>query len=710
VTIGPEADDLERYAASELCGYLMKLYAIKVRPTTTMPGSADLGLLVGSPDTNPAVAAALGKTVWPTLSDQGLVLKRASLGGKPVLVIGGGSPQATMWAVFELVERWGVRYLLHGDVLPEERGPFRLPETDITLEPALKVRQWRVINEHAMGPVSWGLADYRPVVDQLCKLKFNRIFAYIWPLQPFVHYEVGGIKRTSVAMFFGYHFPITDDMPGRRLFGDQVEFWNPDLPLKASYQEMMLAGERHLHGLMEHAHRRGMQCMTVANLGEFPTEFAPVLSSTQKTYSQGAPTFVPGADIDPTNPALTSLCTAVLRATVDTYPEADFIELGMQEFRQWAGRYEQAWQALDRKYGIEKIRPLADVLAAAARRTGYPGGAARAVDEVKGDIVVLYFYDHLLNELKVLKDGRHRDVRFVYDSVAEELFPVLARLIPPGSETLSFVDYTPSRILKRREVLKELPAREVASTLIYTLHDDNVGVLPQLATGSLHELTQDLYRHGWAGFSTRYWVVGDHEPCVAYLARAAWDKSATPESVYRDQAKAVCGAASVEDMLTVFHEVETATLGLEIHGLGLTFPVPNMLLQHWRPVPFSTDLDKDRITYKRALEAARRALASAAPTGRAYVDYWIGRLEFGIGYLDTIEQLQQAASAEADKNLSEAARLAASASDTFRWAMEAYARVARDQSDRGTLATIAEFAYRPLKAKVTSLTEAKEKK
>ncbi len=40
------------------------------------------------------------------------------------LLIGGGSDTATLWAVDELVERSGVRYLLHGDVLPEgqERG------------------------------------------------------------------------------------------------------------------------------------------------------------------------------------------------------------------------------------------------------------------------------------------------------------------------------------------------------------------------------------------------------------------------------------------------------------------------------------------------------------------------------------------------------------------------------------------------------------
>ena len=205
----------------------------------------------------------------------------------------------------------------------------------------------------------------------------------------------------------------------------------------------------------------------------------------------------------------------------------------------------------------------------------------------------------------------------------------------------NLVDYTASRVLRRRQVLKDLPAREITSTLLFTLHDDNVGVLPQLATGSLHELTRDLCRHGWAGFSTRYWLIGDHEPCVAYLARAAWDRSAMPEDVYRDQVRAACGAASVEDMLAVFRAVETATVALEDHALGLTFPVPNMLLKHWRPVPFSGELAEDRRTYQRALEAAQRALAKAAPAGRPYVAYWVRPTrELGIGYLDTIEELR----------------------------------------------------------------------
>jgi hypothetical protein len=632
VQIGPEPDAVERFAADELAGYLSRLFRVVTKPTTRRPEPADVLLLVGTPDTNPAVAEALGTVSWPMVSDQGIVLKRAVRDGRPALVIGGGSPAATLWAVYELVERWGVRYVLHGDVLPEQPGPFRLPDADVVLEPNLKVRQWRAVNDFAMGPESWGLEDYRRTIDQLAKLRFNRIFVSVWPYQPFLNLAVRGVRRRSAFLWFDFHYPITNDMPGRRLFGSEPEFWNPDLPRGARYEEFAAAGQRLIKGILSHARRRGMRCAMDAILTEFPPEFAPLLRDAEKVNQLGAMSIVPGPNTSVEDPNLSELAAAVLHTTVDTYPEVDFLLLGMPEHRQWVGRYETAWRALDRKYHLSDQSRLEDILAAASRRSDYPGGARRAVQEVKGDIVSLYFYDRLLTDLQVMKGTRRPDARFIFNSVAEELFPVLARMMPPGSETLNFVDYTPARILKRRDALGRLPARELPASLIYTLHDDNVGLVPQLSTGSLHTITTELRRYGWAGFSTRYWLIGDHDPCVAYLARASWDATATPEGVYRDQLRAVCGERGIADMLAVFREVEAATVGLEWHGLGFAFPVPGMIMKHWEPRPLPAELAAVRDHYDRVLAAARRARARTVPAGASYVDYWMGRLEFGAGY------------------------------------------------------------------------------
>jgi hypothetical protein len=173
--------------------------------------------------------------------------------------------------------------------------------------------------------------------------------------------------------------------------------------------------------------------------------------------------------------------------------------------------------------------------------------------------------------------------------------------------------------------------------------------------------------------------------------------------VYRDQLTAVCGEASIADMLTVFREVEAATVQLEWHGLGFTFPIPGMMMKHWQPQPLPAELAEVRDHYHRALVAARRASTRAPARGQPYIDYWLGRLEFGIGYFDAVHALREAARADKAGQRAEALRHAQAALLHVRTALEAYARVANDQSDRGAIATMAEYVYRPLKDKVDQL-------
>ena len=315
----------------------------------------------------------------------------------------------------------------------------------------------------------------------------------------------------------------------------------------------------------------------------------------------------------------------------------------------------------------------------------------------------------LLSERKALAGTKRPDMKFVYCAVAEELFPVLSKILPPGSETLNFIDYTPARIVRRREAIGQLDTEKVPATLIYTLHDDNVGLLPALSTGSLHELTKDLRRYGWAGFSTRYWLIGDHDPCVAYMAKAAWDEAATPEEIYRDQVHAACGPAAVEDMLTMFRELEATSVLLEWHGMGVTFPIPGMMMKHWKPGLMPKKFIEAREGYQRALDAARRAREKTPEDRRDYVDYWIGRFEFGIGYFDAIEAVRCAATSEKADRKSETLKHAEDALAKARSALEAYVRVARDQSDCGAIATMNEYVYRPLRDKLKALQAAEKK-
>lgn len=694
VVVDPTAPAIEQFAARELCGYLDQLFDIKITPSARAETTSEAVIVVGS-------AAAKAQPGGDRLSDQGILLRTVSDRGRTRLVVGGGSPEATLWAVYALAEHWGVRFLLHGDVFPEKRA-FEMPRLDVIEEPSLRVRQWRVVNEHAMGPVSWGIADYKPVIDQLAKLRFNRLLIYIWPGQPFLPLEYRGIRQTSGTLFFGYRYPITPDMVGRSLFGNEKEYWNPDLPLPGGDPRLLTeAAVAHVRKLIAYAKSRGMECVMPAALTEFPREFQPLLPRSTPTRMLGTPTISPGPDADIDDPVLAGLASAVLETTLKTYPGVDYVALDVPEWRAWVGQYERAWKALDSKYNVGAVRSLDQLLAAARSRPNYPGGPDRAVSEVKGDIVALYFFDRIISQPRFKEAHK----KFVINSVAEELYPILPRVLPVGSETLNFIDYTPARIVKRRNVIAQIPARQIPSVLIYTLHDDNVGVLPQLETHSLATLNHDLIVNGWAGFSTRYWLTGDHDPCVAYLARAAWDSAADPDVIDRDQVARVCGAAAVDDMLKVFSEVEKATTDLEWHGLGLSFTVPGMMMKHWTTAPLSPELRGVTHHYQAAKDAAERALKVTTPAGRAYIDYWVGRLDFGIEYMRAIESLRAAAAADSTHDHAGALRLAKESLTHATRGIEQYAAVARDRSDKGAIAVMNEYVIRPLRVKVAELAE-----
>ena len=170
-------------------------------------------VVVGSPSTNPAVKEIIGDR-WPKLSDQGQVIRSVKHDGRDLLVIGGGSPVATLWAVYELGHRFGMRYLLSGDVLPAEPAKFKLDGFDVVMEPNLRLRTWRTVNDFAIGPESWGLAEQKKVLRQLAKLKFNRVMLAIYPWQPFVHYEFKGVKKSTAMLWYGYRYPVDGDTAG----------------------------------------------------------------------------------------------------------------------------------------------------------------------------------------------------------------------------------------------------------------------------------------------------------------------------------------------------------------------------------------------------------------------------------------------------------------------------------------------------------------
>ena len=701
VAVGVKAEAIEKYAAHQLCDYLQKLYGIQATAATGFPSMSDVGLLVGRPETNPDVIAALGKKGWPKgLSDQAIVLKRGHLAGKRVLVIGGGSPVATMWAVHELVERWGVRYLTDCDVLPPKSEWAGLPDLDVVMEPNLRIRCWRLVNDLADGPVSWSLEENRRFLRQIAKMKYNRIHVSLWPIQPFVHYTFRGMEKPPGVMYFGQKHPIDDDTIGREKFGQMSVFTNPELVGADSPQEMRQRGIGLVRGILKEARALGMETGLSIQPLEWPKEFIKVLPGSEPAHQLGGLTAGPGSRQSMDDPLLGEMVGTIVRAYVETYPDIDHLHIGTPEFRGWTGQAEKAYKRLAARYELADLGTYEELCAAARGRTSFPSGGERVEAMLKGDLAFLDFFDSLMRQKKLLRrPGGGHDIKLVYNGVVAELFPLVARMVPPGGEVLSFIDYTASRQLRQRDMLQQVPPQETPASLIFTLADDNVGVLPQLATGSLHALAGDLRKNGWSGFYTRYWTVSDLNPTVHYLARASWDASLTPQQAYADQVERICGRDSVEPALAAFALIETITLGLDQHGLGFGFPVPGMMTKHYGSGGLSAAIRKDQELYRQALAQMEQAHQQSRPEGREYTGCFVGHLLFAVRYLDAADAFGATATAEKANKPDEARRHIDAAYTAIREAIEAYAAVAKDHGDLGAVALMNEYCYRPIRDK-----------
>ena len=86
-----------------------------------------------------------------------------------------------MYGAYALVEKLGVRFYFHGDVIPDEKIPFALPVLDETRRPLFPLRGGQPIHDFPEGPDWWNADDYKAYLGQLAKSKMNFIGLHCYP-------------------------------------------------------------------------------------------------------------------------------------------------------------------------------------------------------------------------------------------------------------------------------------------------------------------------------------------------------------------------------------------------------------------------------------------------------------------------------------------------------------------------------------------------
>ena len=692
VVVGSKASELERFAASEVAVQFKKLFDADVKISDQVTAGSDPLIVIGSPTSNSALQS-LGAT-WPKLTDQGHLVRSIQLGSRKAIVAGGGSPVATLWAVYELGHHFGIRYALYGDMYPGEPVELKLDGIDRLLEPSLRQRTWKIANQSPIGLESWGLAEHQHAIKQLAKLKFNRVIMSFQPSQGYVDFEFKGIKSQSAMSWRGERFPVDGDTAGRAVFRGAKFFENPDFAAAKNYGERTAAATQQARGILAAARQLGMTTGIAFSPLDFPDGFKSLLTQEKPAAGAKPPVTPPRTAIKFNDPLLIDLAKAQVQAYLKTYPDVDVLCLTLPEAIDWSSQAEEAWKDLDSNIGLSKFTSLKSLNA--VQFTDGLSAIDGKIERLRAKLTAVAFFNRLLSDKDLFTLPTGRNVKLIVEGIDSAAFPVLDKLLPSGAETLNSLAYSVREAVAQRELIKAVPAGKVLSSLSLPLSSESV--VPQACFSSLQVLVDAVRAAGWNGFTVTCGTVGDLDFSLYYLSRASFQENLTPQQVLNDMLIPTLGASSAGRVLKAFEQVEEATNLIEQGEVGFGWPQQRMVINVYTssdPVP--EWLSKSEGLLHSASDELYRVNTRARDGNREFSLYLARRYEFAAGYLGALATVRKAGIAKAKGDQETQLAELEKAVESLHTALNALAAVARSNSDRGVIAVLNEYGYRPLK-------------
>lgn len=169
---------LDTFAAREIHRYLYqrtgKLVPI-VKESISGPPRGDL-IIIGSW----TIVSRSDKESIGLAPGQYLI-RTQNINGRRIVTIIGGDSIGTLYGAYRFAEHLGVRFYLHGDVIPDEQMELKLPEINENGNPLFSRRGIQPFHDFPEGPDWWSLDGYKAIIAQLPKLRMNFIGLHTYP-------------------------------------------------------------------------------------------------------------------------------------------------------------------------------------------------------------------------------------------------------------------------------------------------------------------------------------------------------------------------------------------------------------------------------------------------------------------------------------------------------------------------------------------------
>jgi hypothetical protein len=183
--VGPkEATFAEKLAVKEVRRYVYARTG-KLLPIVEGQLPAEGGLIVVGTKDQPLVKQLLAdaklKTTVEGLAAEQYVVKTIQQGSRPVILAAGGDTTGTLYAAYRLAEHLGVRFYMHGDVVPDKQIPPAIAPIDEVGKPLFDRRGIQPFHDFPEGPDWWNLDDYMAILGQLAKMRMNFFGLHTYP-------------------------------------------------------------------------------------------------------------------------------------------------------------------------------------------------------------------------------------------------------------------------------------------------------------------------------------------------------------------------------------------------------------------------------------------------------------------------------------------------------------------------------------------------
>ena len=604
-----------------------------------------LCMVVGSPESNLFVKEAVEQKLidLDALGRDDFLLKQTVLNGTDVMLIVGRNPRAAMYGVFDFFEQLGCTFLISRDAVPEANPDLLVPPMD-------KVGQtdcsWRGVFIGTDWPTNFmmSLPDHKAMLDQMAKMKMNRIIHYHFEQEPFIDYTYKGERKLvgdishpdSGYISYGRHFTgslLVKDIPvGKEKF-DRKKITSMEFQDIASSDEALDKGCEVIQSLIEMGKERGIGTW----VSTIPTFISPNLSKYTRRMPRTHRHW--SAHVSCTDPVLTEINRARIEGILKAYPNAEGIFLAIPEgfyddpYPETEALIEREWdnyaEALEWQKEYWNIWPDEEQQKA----------------HIRADIG---FVEIVKNTIAVAKEIKP-DIKLGLLTICKAyLLPYLDTIFP---KDMPFVDFE-SRSLWTQggaplHLFKKIEGRECA--IIPRAVDD----------GSMAGLQFPMWQYDADGFLTSPEENGTrglmiqtshirgNEHNMRFLAEGMWNPSLTPESFYSDYAKKIFGKEAMPLLMEAFKVLEGNDEYLGGRGQGNMpwnmIPYQILILQTFKDfnqpfykAPFNEEFlqecqrraDKFKqalVDLDRGIELFEQASSLATDAGRKELHYLITR-------------------------------------------------------------------------------------